>query len=449
LPARTFLLVSDAAAPLVSGESPLGVVGLGRALVAAGGAATVVSLASPELAATVPGLARRLRTVTVKIGDLTQQVPLFEGKVPFSQAQAVVVGAQGRNRGESALLLAEAVRAMAEDGLLPKADAMVAWGETAALALSVSQSPARLFVEPSGRLGLPLTPGEIAVIEPTGVLADRTAAGPPSLSGIGAAFANAIVAPSRSAALLLESDPGLAERASDEPVVAVRFGCDDPPHDPASDPALPATFSAKALSGKAECRRAVTKRHSLAVGPKTLLLGCGALKRGKGGEQLLAALSVLSKLDVVILIPGEGDADLLERARRFAIQSPARLAILDAGEAQERLMRAASDAILCVDPDDRTGRAAGLAQRYGALPIALDAGASRDFLVDYDPRSATGSAILFDGLEPLDVEAAVQRAVALRADADGFAPLVQRIMETAPRWGQTVAAIEEICATFD
>ena len=112
-------------------------------------------------------------------------------------------------------------------------------------------------------------------------------------------------------------------------------------------------------------------------------------------------------------------------------------------------MRAAADAVLCLDPDDRTGRAAGLAQRYGALPLALDAGASRDFLVDYDPRSGTGSAILFDGLEPHDLEAAAQRALALRADADGFAPLVQRIMETAPRWGQTAAAIEEICATFD
>lgn len=448
MPARTYLLISDAAAPLVSGESPLGVVGLGRALVAGGASATVVSLAAPEAASSVPGLARRLRTVTVKIGDLSRQVPLFEGRVPFSQAQAVVVGAEGRNRGESTLLLAEAIRAMAEDGLLPKADAVIAWGETAALALSVVQAPARLFVEPSGRLGVPLSQAEIAAIEPTGILADRIGSGPPSLAGIGAAFANAIVAPSRSAARLLESDAGLAERASDEPVIAVRFGCDDPPYDPAADPALPASFSAKALSGKAECRRAVTKRHSLAVGPKTLLLGCGALKRGKGGEEFLAALPSLAKLDVVILIPGDGDADLLERAKRVAIQSPGRLAILEPGDPQERLMRAAADAILCLDPDDRTGRAAGLAQRYGALPVALDDGASRDFLVDQDPRSGTGSAILFDGIQVHNLEAAIQRVIALRADADGFASLVQRIMETAPRWAQTAAAIEEIAAAF-
>lgn len=446
--ARTYLLISDAASPLVGGESPLGVVGLGSALVAAGGAATIVSLAAPDEAAAVPGLARRLRTVPVKIAGATRDVALFEGKAPSSQANAIVVGAQGRDRAESALLLAEAVRAMADDGLLPKADAVIAWGESAALALAVVQAPARLFVEPSGRPGEPLTGAEVATIEPTGILADRSGTGPASLAGIGAAFANAIVAPSRSAAQVLESDVGLNERASDEPVVAVRFGCDDPPHDPAADPALPAPFSAKSLSGKLECRRAVTKRYSLAVGPRTLLLGCGALKHGRGGDELLAALPALSKLDVVLLIPGDGDADLLERAKRVAIQSPGRLAVLEPGEAQERVMRAAADAVLCLDPDDRTGRASGLAQRYGALPIAPDAGASRDFLVDYDVASATGSAILFSGLDAYDIEAAVRRALALRAVADGFAPLVQRIMETAPRWAQTASSFEEICATF-
>lgn len=447
--ARSFLLVSDAAAPLVSGETPLGVVGLGRALVSAGASAIVVSLAKPEAAAAVPGLARRLRTVSVRVGGQVRDVALFEGKVPFSQAQAIVIGAVGQNRGESALLLAESIRVLGEDGLLHKPDVAVAWGETAALALSVVQAPVRLFVEPSGRPGEPLDGDELSTIEPTGILADRTGSGPASLAGIGAAFANAIIAPSKSAARLLEGDVGLTERASDEPVVPLRFGCDDPPHDPGSDPALPATFSSKALSGKVECRRALTKRLSLAVGPRTLLLGCGALKHGKGGDELLAALPALSKLDVAVLIPGDGDGDLLERAKREAIQSPGRLALLDPGEASERLLRAAADAVLCLDSDDRTGRATGLAQRYGALPIAVDAAASRDFLVDYDARSATGSAILFGGLDPYQIEAAVRRAIALRGVADGFAPLVQRLMDAAPRWAQTAAAIEEICASFD
>ena len=54
---------------------------------------------------------------------------------------------------------------------------------------------------------------------------------------------------------------------------------------------------------------------------------------------------------------------LFARARKLAVQSPARLAVLENDDAQERILRASADAILCVDPDDRTGRAAGPASR--------------------------------------------------------------------------------------
>jgi glycogen synthase len=153
-------------------------------------------------------------------------------------------------------------------------------------------------------------------------------------------------------------------------------------------------------------------------------------------------------LDVATLVPGEGDPDLLERARRLAIQSPGRLVVFEDGEAQERTLRAAADALLFADPDDRTARGAGLAQRYGALPIAPDAGACRDYLVDYDSASATGAAILYGPGGTFEIEAAVRRAVALRAAVDEFTPLAQRLLESAPRWGQTAAALEELCAAF-
>lgn len=442
--ARHFVLVSDAVAPLASGEAPLGVVGLGRALVGSGSSATVLSLAEPGAAATIPGLARRLRTVKVLIGDAEKEVSLYEGKAPLSQAQLVVAGASGAHRGESALLLAETARALVDVGLL-KADVVVAWGETAAPVLAVLPAVARLFVVPSGRVGSPLSDGELAAIEKIPGLAE---AGGRSLAAVGAAFANAIVAPSPSAARQLESDPGFAERASDEPLIAVRFGCDDPPHDPATDSALPVTFSVASMAGKLECRRALTKRYSLALGPRTLLLGCGQLRPGKGGEEVLAALADFGKLDVVTVVPGDGDTALLDKARRLAIQSPGRLAILEPGDVHERLLRAAADAIIQSDPDDRTARAAGLAQRYGALPIALDAGAARDHLVDCDIASGTGTAILFDAPTPYDIEAAVRRAVMLRSAGDLFTPLVRRMMETAPRWSQTAAAIEEISSAF-
>ena len=271
---RDFLLIADAVAPLGDGVSPLGAAGLSRALAALGHRTTVLTLAAPEAAARVPGLARRLRTVTAAVGARTHELPLFEGRAHLSDARLLVLGAATDTRAETAALLAAAVRSLANDKLIAP-EVTIGWGEPAAAALSATSAAVRLFVLPTGRLGPSLTQQEAEILGPL-LLGDESASH--SLVALGCLGANAIIAPSPSAARATDGDPGLAARASDEPVIAVRFGCDDPPNDPASDPALPANFSATALSGKSECRRALARRCSLALGPRTLLLTTGPLR---------------------------------------------------------------------------------------------------------------------------------------------------------------------------
>ena len=447
MPGRQYLFVSDAVAPLVSGEGPTCIMGLAQSLALAGASAVVLSLADPQRAAALPGLARRLRTISVRVGGTVQEIALYEGRAPQGQAQLIIAGATGRTRGESALLLAEAARALSQDGLL-KADVAMGWGETAAPALSTSAAAVRVFVVPSGRMGGELSEGDMQLLGGAGLLSGSVTQSR-FLASFGAAAAHAIVAPSPTAARSLEREPGMVERAADEPVLAVRFGCDDVSHDPGHDPGLPATFSAASPGGKVECRRALVRRRSLSIGARTLLLGTAPLRRNKGGEQLLAGLAALGMADVAILIPGQGDPDLMDVARRMAIANPGRWAFMDQDPADERLLWAAADAVLFGDADDRVGRSVGLAQLYGALPIAFDGSAPQDFLVDYDPVSATGSAILYGSHDAHEIAGAVSRAVHLRSgDAESSAPLVQALMRSAPRWTRTAALFEEVCASL-
>jgi glycogen synthase len=337
------------------------------------------------------------------------------------------------------------VGALAQDGLLAP-DVTIGWGETAAAALSATTASVRLFALPTGRLGPPLSPDETQVLGPL-LLGDDSASR--SLVALGSLAANAIFAPSPSAARANENDPALATRASDEPFVAVRFGCDDPPHDPATDPALPATYSAASLSGKAECRRALARRCSLALGPRTLLLTMGPLVKDEGAEGMLAGIERLAPYDVVTVISPRGDRDLVERARLLAIQYPGRVALLTGEDAaDDRVARAAADAILLGDDHDQAGRAAGLALLYGTLPIAPDTGANRDYLVDYDQRSGTGHAVLYAGAAPFEVESAVRRAVAARADSDVWSGLVKALFACAPRWAGAAVAVDEIASQY-
>lgn len=418
--------------------------GLGRALAGSGRKTTVLTLASPETASQVPGLARRLRTVSVTVGDRTLELSLYEGRAFLSDAQLLVLGTPTLGRAETAALLASAVRVLGDDGLLGP-DVTIGWGETAAAALSATSASVRLFALPTGRLGPPLSAAEAQILGPQ-LLGDDSASR--SLVALGSLGANAIFAPSPSAARANENDPGLASRPSDEPFVAARFGCDDPPHDPATDPALPATYSAASLSGKADCRKALARRCSLALGPRTLLLTLGPLHRDEGAEAILAGVERLAPFDVVTVIPTRGDADLVERARLLAIQHPGRIALLAEADGADRVARAAADAILLGDDHDQAGRSAGLALLYGTLPLAPDTGANRDYLVDYDQRSGTGHAVLYGSTTPFDIESAVRRALAARADSDVWASLVKALFAAAPRWSATAAAVDEIASQY-
>jgi hypothetical protein len=436
-----YLVVSDSVSPVADGEDALAVAGLARALMAAKHQVRVLSIASPETVSRVPGMARRLRTVSASAAGSSFELPLFEGRVPLSQAELYVLGAPVGNRGHVASVLATAAASLAKDGLL-KPSVLIAWGETAAESLATITAELRLFVLPTGLAGPPLNAEERASLGPNAAL---DALSSDSLAALGAAGADTVVVPSPSSLAALERDPALAARASDQPLVAVRFGCDEAPHDPASDPALPTAYGPDALAGKAENRKALARRTSLALGPRTLLLTTPALSSGRGGKAVVEALARIVRLDVAVAVPAGGDRTLTDQIAVLGIEHPGKIAIVpEGGPAGARTLLAGADAILLSDVDDHTGRAAGLALRYGVLPLVPEAGADADYLVDYDSASGTGCALLYSTVEAFEIEGAARRALSLRSNADAWQSLVKALMLSAPRWAATVAMLEAL-----
>jgi glycogen synthase len=184
------------------------------------------------------------------------------------------------------------------------------------------------------------------------------------------------------------------------------------------------------------------------VGPRTLLLATGPLDPARGGREILEMVSQLSRADVAIVFPAGGDRALGEQANVLAIRSPGKVSVFpEAGAEAERHILAAADAVLLADTGDLTGRAASLALRYGALPLAPDAGASGDFLPDYDVNSQTGCGLLYAPTDPWGGSGAIQRAAALRANLDIWQPLLCSLMRAAPRWSAAAASLEAICLT--
>jgi len=113
----------------------------------------------------------------------------------------------------------------------------------------------------------------------------------------------------------------------------------------------------------------------------------------------------------------------------------------------ERQILAAADAVFLADAADMTGRPASLALRYGALPLAPDAGANGDYLVDRDVASRTGCGLLYAPADPWGGVGAIQRALALRTNVELWQPLLASLMRAAPRWSATAASLEAVCLT--
>jgi hypothetical protein len=436
------LIVGDEVAPVVEGETAISAAALGRALSAAKHRITILTLASEARAASLPGMARRLRTVMAHLADGDRECALYEGRSAMSQCALQILGVEPIDRGHSAAFLANAAAAMVRDAIC-KPDAIIAWGEAAAAVLPAVQASVRVFALPAGTWGPPLSPLERSALNCD---APDLAIAKGSLAGLGAVDADVVVFPSPSSASRFQSAREFSFRASDQAVVSVRLGCDEAPHDPATDPDLAATFSPEAPAGKAECRRALARRTSLALGRRTLLVATAPLAVADGGRMLIDTISRLVRSDVAVVVPGGGERLLVDEVKRIAIETPGKIAVYpDTSPAAERQILAGADALLLADKDNHLARTAGLAMRYGTLPMMPDCAAYHDYIVDYDVASRTGHGLLYLPDDPYEHVSVVSRCATLRSNPDLWRPLQETLMRAAPRWSTTAAQFEELC----
>lgn len=439
-----FLIATNAGPRLTEDDRGRVALGFARGLLARKHTVVILTFAAADTVARVAGLARRLRKVEATVGGQKRELALFEGRSSTSDPRLLVVEVpedSPMDDSQGSLWLGAAARGLAQEGRLD-ADVAIGWGETSALALGELASATKFFILPDGRARSALS-AEHA--DAWGLAAGDELA----LAAVGANAAHAVIAPSRAAAASLGSNPALANRASDEPIIALRFGSDEPPFDPGSDPALAAHYTVVAPGPKSECRAALAHRLSLACGAQTLLLSLPAL-RGDAGAAIVAALEsdARPRLDVLALVPAQGDRGLVERARALSIEHPTRAAMLpalapdavDLGAAQRQVL-AAADGVLLVD-DDFTGREAGRALRYGAVPVLPAFAAAADEVVDLDVGSGTGHAVLYAAPDATALRAAIARLCVARQNPTAWATLVTGALASAPLWSQTAERLE-------
>jgi len=249
----------------------------------------------------------------------------------------------------------------------------------------------------------------------------------------------------RSAALVVTPSPsyaaGLAEAAVTgplaelfaalpEPVIGVSSGLDYASQNPAVDAVLEARYDAEDSWLKARTKGVVLREHRLELDIlRPLLCFAGPLDEVHGADLLLAALPSLLRENVAVVVVGEGDHGLGPAFRAARDAHPESLAVVERrDDATLRRLLAASDAALVLTRGAAAETTHLLAQRYGAVPVALGVGACLDGVVDAEASLETGTGFLFDQAEPAALLGAVGRALAAYSSEDGWARLRRRVM---------------------
>ncbi len=215
---------------------------------------------------------------------------------------------------------------------------------------------------------------------------------------------------------------------------------------PATDPYLPANYTADAPEGKAACRGALLEAVNLAPAPAGPVFALVArLAQQKGIDLLIPLLDRLLSHDVRLIVLGEGDTEfereLTIASRRHASRFCFR-AEMDGPLAH--LIYAGADVFLQPSHFEPCGLTAVYSLKYGTLPIAHATGGLYEMIQDYDPSTDTGNGVLFHDDNAEAFWDAIVRVLGYFGDREGWQTLMRRGMACDFSWEGPVAKYEAV-----
>ena len=224
-------------------------------------------------------------------------------------------------------------------------------------------------------------------------------------------------------------------------------GIDMEHNNPATDPFLPAPYSAADLSGKAACKAALQEKLGLNVDPDVPIIACiSRLVAHKGYELVTAAFPKILEHYVQFVVLGTGDWGIESFFRMAAQEYPGRVSanLMYSAELASQLY-AGADLLLMPSISEPCGLSQMIAMRYGTVPIVRLTGGLKDSVPSYNPTTVTGLGFTFGSITPGDLLGAIDRGLeAYETDRPNWTALMKRGMTTDFSWDQSAAAYEKV-----
>jgi starch synthase len=214
-------------------------------------------------------------------------------------------------------------------------------------------------------------------------------------------------------------------------------GIDTTAWNPATDPLLPLTYTARTIERKKASRTALIYRTGL-DGDGPILGVVSRLAHQKGIDLLLGALNELLHTGCRLVLLGSGDPSFEHAIAAFAHSAPSRVAFeLGFDEPLAHLIYAGADLFLMPSLYEPCGLGQMIAQRYGTPPLARRTGGLNDTILD----GTTG--FLFVEPTARALVEAVRRALG-HWQQRGWRALQRRCMREEHGWARAAGEYERV-----
>ena len=238
-------------------------------------------------------------------------------------------------------------------------------------------------------------------------------------------------------------------RARAQSVFGILNGIDTEEWNPATDPLIPAHYSANDLAGKAACRTALLAEAGLSDDPKVPVVGIvSRLSAQKGFELALEVLPPLLAGGRVRLVGlGSGSSVLAQGFTNLARRFP-RAASFHVGFSNERAHRIEAGADLFLMPSrfEPCGLNQMYSQRYGTPPVVHRTGGLADTVEPWNPVSGAGTGFVFEHYTATGLSWALSQALACFADPPAFRRVRLAGMARDFSWERQIGQYERLYA---
>lgn len=195
-------------------------------------------------------------------------------------------------------------------------------------------------------------------------------------------------------------------RARSQDLVGIINGVDGQYWNAATDPLVPARFTAADLSGKGICKETLQRAFGLPVRPEVPLIGMiTRLVDQKGIGELFGpgfgcTYSLCSDMDLQFVVLGSGERWCEDELRSLSSRLPDFKVRIGYDEKLAHLIEAGSDFFMMPSRYEPCGLNQMYSLAYGTLPIVHRTGGLADTVENYNQETGGGTGFMFDLLTP-------------------------------------------------